>query len=916
NGGAGNDELYGGLLGDELYGGLGSDYLYGDGGGDLLVAGVSTTASEPNTVHIMYGGSGADEIHGELGDDYIDAGTEDNTVYAYAGNDTIIAESGNDYIDSGSGDDDISAGDGNNTVFGGSGRETVTTGSGRDYIDVRGGDASSHNIVSGGDNDLIYGDAGSDVIDSGGGDDTVHAGDGTNTITTGTGADTVTSGAGPDTIDTGDDPDVVDAGDGENHVAGAGDDVVGTGDGDDRIYASDGNDQVDAGGDDDLLVGGYGDDVLIGGDGSDIIWGGEQILSEGHFRSIDPSDFANPPDFDDAEAANPTGYTPPKIMPVALAGATVDGAFDDGEDTLHGDGDGDWLFGGGMTDLLLGGAGNDYVDGGVGDDDVRGGSGEDVVRGGGNDDVVTGGSGIDQLYGDNGSDVLFGDAGNGNDQAGQRLWGGEDIDYLYAYAPSTDVATEAGFRGDELNGDSGNDWLYGNIRQEILTGGTGNDFLHGDWLRGPGYAVSPYAARDGAADRLFGDTGEDQIFGGGGPDEMYGGGDSDWLEGQNNQDLLYGGGGIDLMILDTNPEFITEFGDIFDGHWGNRTAGDVIDDNATDILLTEGTQDHDTILMKEKDVGIMSGAGVPEDGRLGAGLTAELSLVINGVTVGPVQIPDDPLNATLQDLVADINAALDLALPFSGFTAESVNVVRIRDRIRFETVGLGRETEFEITGTNAVTRDVLKLADGMVGAPLLSVEYNMGPGEEPMTVGWRDGDGVPLVEQFRISGLMGSDTVGFVSGPEGVDLSSLNERSNDWVGVFDGGPGDDMLIGGGGRDRLDGGKGSDALYGFDGDDRLWGDMGNGTDIDHDRLFAGQGNDDLIGGVGGNELYAWSFDPALDITGPFVVTDTPVPDGIVDFGVFVDPDTGLLYDHDGDGAYQVEDTGLNRMLGSD
>ena len=37
---------------------------------------------------------------------------------------------------------------------------------------------------------------------------------------------------------------------------------------------------------------------------------------------------------------------------------------------------------------------------------------------------------------------------------------------------------------------------------------------------------------------------------------------------------------------------------MFDGHFGNEAEGDVADDNATDILLIEGTQGDDTIRLR------------------------------------------------------------------------------------------------------------------------------------------------------------------------------------------------------------------------------------------------------------------------------------------------------------------------------
>ena len=111
-------------------------------------------------------------------------------------------------------------------------------------------------------------------------------------------------------------------------------------------------------------------------------------------------------------------------------------------------------------------------------------------------------------------------------QAGQRLWGGNGIDYLYAYAPSSD-ASQYQYKGGELHGGSGNDWLYGNIRRDTLLGEGGNDFLAGDWLIGRKYAQNQQEAPNGPAeiggdDLLQGGSGEDQLLGGGGNDTLWG----------------------------------------------------------------------------------------------------------------------------------------------------------------------------------------------------------------------------------------------------------------------------------------------------------------------------------------------------------------------------------------------------------
>jgi hypothetical protein len=121
-----------------------------------------------------------------------------------------------------------------------------------------------------------------------------------------------------------------------------------------------------------------------------------------------------------------------------------------------------------------------------------------------------------------------------------------------------------------------------------------------------------------------------------------------------------------------------------------------------------------------------------------------------------------------------------------------------------------------------------------------------------------DPTGVPLAEQFQISGLLGNDNISFIDAPYvafagtpaektiyPLDIGDLNSRSTDFVSMIDGGPDNDILRGTAGRDRIDGGSGDDILYGLQGDDRLWGNSAAGEgDIsgEYDRLFGGRGDD--------------------------------------------------------------------------
>jgi ELWxxDGT repeat protein len=919
DGGLSNDEVRGGDGNDRVLGGPGADTLNGGLGNDVIVAGITTrpysaaelaeidaldpsaekdrrqrdlmlrSAGEPRSQHSLTGGEGDDTIHGDLGPDEVDAGPGANVVFTYAGNDVVR---------SGDGDDDINVGDGTNTVRGGAGSETVTSGSGDDDIDLRasssnGDDTSdqtttTHIVLAGAGNNLVYTDAGDDSVTTLDGDDTVHAGDGDDTVianagnnlvTSGAGddfvrtlggADTVRSGAGADDINVGAGDDNVDAGVGNDVVfTELGDDTVNSGDGDDVVFLAAGDDVAFGGPGNDLLVGSIGDDFLDGGAGVDIVWGGAQIFEASSFDLNVPSNFVLPPEFAANEALTPTGFNVPLITPAVVGGRSLSGTIEDGEDTLRG-GDGtDFLCGGGLSDDIDGGNDADFIDGGSGPETIHGGGGDDVIFGGDNDDNIFGDAGIDQIYGNAGDDLLRGDAGDladGSDAApgdvgsahilaGQRLYGNEGNDVLYAFAPSPDHVAEGPLIGDQLFGGPGTDRLLGNIRSEVLSGGSGNENIAGDALAGPEYGLNLFADSQGGHDTLRGDGGEDCLQGGGGDDVIFGGANSDFLEGQGGSDVVYGGLGIDFLKLDTPTGPGTLGGDVIDGHFGDRTEGDRADDNATDILLVEGTDFDDSILLRETQTGITSDRDLPADALVMGQLSGDavFSIEFNGVTFSDITVATDG-NMSFDQLVADIDNAVTVAVG-----SQEVRAIRVGSRIRIQS---NVDNPFslptlKITAANSVAANELGLAVDAEGVPLLDIEVNGNVSRAE----WRAADGQPLVEQFQVNGLGGDDEIGFEQGQFAVSFGDLSERSRDWVGVFNGGSGDDILLGADGRDRLDGGRGSDLLVGGGGDDRLFGDTGNGSSTDLDVLFAGAGNDDLIGGLGRNRLYSWSYDPS-------------------------------------------------------
>ena len=364
-------------------------------------------------------------------------------------------------------------------------------------------------------------------------------------------------------------------------------------------------------------------------------------------------------------------------------------------------------------------------------------------------------------------------------------------------------------------------------------------------------------------------------------DQLFGDDDGDRLYGNQRQELLDGGGGNDLLG-----------GDLLDGpNYAWSVNADTV--GADDVLIGGAGEDQllggggDDQLWGGADTDLLEGQQGVDQAYGGAGIDLFVLYLANG--------EHDHLDGHGDNRPAASNPVAD---------DHATDILVVDGTSQDDTILISQTTE---------------------SLPRLRVDHSSLT--QPLLVDWLDpATGRPLIEQIQIAGLAGNDRIGFAqanplpgmsdfalvdpSQSAPLDLSLLGNQTNDFVGVFDGNGGDDILVGAAARDRLDGGSGSDVIFGLGGDDRLWGDTGDGFSSDHDILYAGTGNDDLLAGQGDNELYAWSFHPDAGRTPESIVADGPGPD----FGVFVDPD-GSLHETNGGGDYVLENTGLNRMLGN-
>lgn len=407
------------------------------------------------------------------------------------------------------------------------------------------------NLDGGNGQDTIEGSAGADSIEGGSGSDSIVGGTGLDTLSGSAGNDSLTStsttgvsilgGSGNDSIRSGAGNDTIMGSTGADQInSGAGNDVIYGGSDNDTIDAGVGNDTASGQDGDDSIIGGDGDDALQGGDGADVLDGGNG--SDRLFGGIN-------------------------------------------NDRLIGGGDHDSLWGDSGDDSLAGDDGNDQLRGGAGTDDLDGGLGNDRVSEEADTNFViiglqlsspltgteltrsierfnlSGGAGANLIDGRRSSVVLMLNGNDGND----TLFGG----------PMNDV----------INGGSGADVVSGGAGEDVIDGGSGIDFLYeqadADFTVN-GLQVSSsvtgtetptsierIALVGGASHNridasasavrviLLGGRGNDTLIGGGLQDILDGGGPTIPV-GESGQDNLDGRGSVDTYALDPNDTFALE----------------------------------------------------------------------------------------------------------------------------------------------------------------------------------------------------------------------------------------------------------------------------------------------------------------------------------------------------------------------
>lgn len=566
---------------------------------------------------------------------------------------------------------------------------------------------------------------------------------------------------------------------------GSGEDVITIGAGVKKPATINGGDHNDA------LTGGAGNDTISGGDGADKIIGGsgnDKIWGDGFFTG-------------GAGAAD------------VLSGL-------DGNDRIEG---------GRGHDEIRGGAGNDTLYGygtnfGTIDlasdagDELYGGEGEDTLHGSNSNDVLDGGTGDDMMFGYGGSDTFHVDSPKdqifSNNKANAivestatnfKLPSGFNILLLVGqYDEESGATLQKAISGD---GNTGNNFLYGNKAANVLSGNGGNDYFFGD--QGDDILIGG----DGN-DTLEGGDGDDTLFAGEGTNTVRGGNGDDTLFGGTGTDTLEGGAGDDVYVTDNLAEISDTVGN--DAIASNVTVN--LNDNPSieGVYLTGSADvdaygtDGDNLLVGNKGKNHLFGFGGHDSLKGGVGD------VLQGGFGGDYYTVDSEKAVIIEVNETPTLFFRDVVFAKSSFT--------LPDNVEDLQV-IGQGAKFG----NGNSADNFINANGIAGGR------------------------APQPQALTLDGKAGNDSV---SGGDGGD-KLYGGDSNDFVfGNF----GDDEIYGGrksgatvgSDNDELYGGVGSDKLFGGSGNDILYGDKSVGGD---DTGFpVGEGNDILDGGAGTDTLY--------------------------------------------------------------
>ena len=850
-GAAGLDTLVGHGGDDKLYGGVGDDVLEGGAGADLLDGGADfdQVSYEKSPVGVIFNPTKVDGVDGFIGeggdaegdvligieyiigsnfDDQLHGNkTQANTLEGLSGDDSLTGGSQGDYLLGGVGADYMNGLGGRdatsyltsfgavridllfNSFDGGDATGDVLVNmediQGSFFDDILNGNNSDNRLDGLLDSDTLDGRGGRDILTGGEGDDIVRGGADGDEFSGGAGIDLLTyehklsgvtvnlrtgmaagAGVGQDRI--GEHP----AGSvfvlnntghsGFENLDGSnfGDNLTGDLDGN-IIRGLNGNDIINGDGGNDIVVGGAGGDTLAGGDG------------------IDLADYRS----------SFSGVNASLVAGVVGSGGDAQG------DTLSGI---ENLRGSDLADVLTGNDGDNLIDPGLSLSSISP-------------------FAVDQVYGGGGEDTLFldysrHDFGEGMVGGFNGWFGGGSFTRENAGGTVLDGVNFAGidklivvgtFKGDEIRGGGGDDFIAAGGGDDLVYGGIGSDEIY---------------AAEGNDTVIDGTDSSRHLL-----TEPYGGEDASII-------TLDGGTGIDTLSI----SLVSEFRDvtITGGTPGEEFAG-------TNMTLADGSR----ISSFENLADVITGTGKDTVTQLGQvdnyiHTGWDTDIIRPGLGVDTVNGGFDfDLGVEVEIRSIDVPTG-----PEDLGGTETIVAPVVKDQALFQqNKGDLLELDYSsyagpggIVGTIALVESDIGLykPDGH-GLP---IETNEGTytGGDPGDPDYTHLD-FTEIERIKVKGsdhgdtLVGTYDTFFGMNNGFASETAVTERGDD---ILEGRDGNDTLIGNTGEDKLYGGSGDDVLCGTKNPFDFSSSPEPETEVD--QLYGGEGADLFVLGAGSAVFY--------------------------------------------------------------
>ena len=669
------------------------------------------------------------------------------------------------------------------------------------YDDTIYGATGNDTIMSGGGNDLIYGDSYDaenlfeQEYESETYDDYIEAGLGNDTIYGEAGNNTIVFNANNEIID---------------ETTGASSFV---GDGNDVVYSGQGTDAL-------VFKGVSFKDLVFNFDGEDLIikYGMDSANLDSTVRIVDY--------LKDENLTSSVKYivdTNSERFTIVdnLSGFVINGTADK-DNELNGSILSDTITGGNLSDSIDGGKGNDTIDGGDGNDTIFGGDGEDYVLGGnGNDeihggsgnDVIIGGKGKDKLYGDEGDNQFIFNAGDGND----TIFSGKGNDTVVLKdSQLADLEFINDNKGNLIIRDKAKNLSItldeyfkqkGNSSVKTLIDSTGKSYHVGNLLDD-----LKMEANDIYDNELSGSFLGEKIDGSANKDTIYGNEGNDTIYGKDGDDVLYGGIGDDVLYGDDGND--TLYGEAGNNELHGGKGDDVLNggDGENKICFKAG-DGNDTIL-----------AGKGND-----------TLVFEDFEFSKLKYEKNPYS---NDLIIRYGTQDSEGNYLDSVTIKDYFNTKVRKSI-YRIEGLYKTGSDEI-----ITRDmnfIINDKDTVIEIVAPEDKVNNLTGS--------------IYNDLIYCGDEPEFTNNAYNGGDGNDTISGGKRED----LINGGNGNDVLYGGDDRDTIYGGNGDDTIYGGNGSDLLYGEAGENTFhfeavenpdsdmhlLNNDTIVSGKGTDILV-----------------------------------------------------------------------